>query len=169
MLLVLTKWGIVPILDWQETQVNELTLLQKKIARTEHAISRETINKKELEKLSLIVEKNRTLLYPYQEENAFHLTIQKEIEQLLKKFQLTPKNIGWLATKYDENTNVYQHQLQVRFEGGVVRVPDFQMAVSQREKWVEVERLLIGLKRQNSKSLGNTKGLLELNFYMEGE
>ncbi|SUI75408.1 Uncharacterised protein [Shewanella morhuae] len=166
-LLCVIKFIVVPITEWQALQVADIRLLNKRIVRAESALMQQAQNTEALSQLQLRVTSNNGLLYPHESENTFQLQIQQKIEELLAQYQLKSTNIGWLRTEDIKEYQVIRYQLQVRFEGPMVYVPSFQLALEQLPQWIEVSQFTAGLRYQSSTSLGDTNGMFVLDFFME--
>lgn len=166
-ILCAVRFIVVPIVDWQTMQVADIRLLNKRIERAESALMQQTHNTEVLSELKRRVTNNKSLLYPYESENTFQLKIQQMIEGLLVQYQLKSTNIGWLRTEDILDYQAIRYQLQIRFEGPMVYVPSFQLALEQLPQWIEVSQFTASLRYQSSVSLGNTNGMVVLDFFME--
>lgn len=166
-ILVIAKFVVVPVIDWQSNIIADIRLLEKKQAKITTVIATQDDNQKIGVKLSNIIAHVDTLFFPYQGESAFKLSQQKMLEALLAKHELKSQNIGWgIITPLDELSAV-RYQLQMRFSGSSINVIEFISALESHPQLIDVIDFNLSLKRQRDEYLGTMSGRMTLHLYAD--
>ena len=165
-ILVSVKFIIVPVIDWQNTLVADIQLLEKRSQKVTRIIAEKGKTIKLNQLLNKEVERGNELFFPYQTQSKFKLSQQKLIESLLDEYQLKSQNIGWQTPSELTSLQVIKHPLQLRFSGKTLDVIKFIAAIEKLEKNIEIIDFNLSLKRQNEDSLGQCNGRVTLNFYV---
>lgn len=161
--LVILKFAIMPIIEWQNEQAQSVAKLQKQLDKglslvskhelliTETAKSKQNLNK-ELDKVAI----NSDTPLSYQ------LSIQKKLEQLLNKHELTARSVSWL-TPFSSHS-FEEHKLELMLAGElknftqfIIEVESIQPKISLFEMRTNVSRMF---PKQNK--LGRFTGKLVL-------
>jgi len=164
--LLLAKFIFLPVIDWQNTMISEIQLLEKKSLKVARVIAGQSSTSKTNLTLSKEVERGNKLFYSHQAPSKFKLTQQKMVESLLDKYQLKSQNIGWQTPSELISLQVIRYPLQLRFSGKTLDVIKFIAATETFERNMEVNNFNLSLKRQDDSSLGYFNGKLTLNFYV---
>lgn len=165
-ILVSAKFIILPVIEWQNTIVADIKLLDKRSQKVTRVITQNDNTIKLNQLLSEEVKRGNELFFPYQTPSKFKLSQQKLIESLLDKYQLKSQNIGWQTSSELTSLYIIKHPLQLRFSGKTLDVIKFIAAIEKLEKNIEVIDFNLSLKKQNESSLGQCNGRVTLNFYV---
>lgn len=165
-ILVIAKFFVIPIFDWQNTVLSEITLLEKKQDKISNVLKQQDDNIRANEQLSLIITQVEQLFFPFQTEAAFKLEQQKLLESLLSKHNLASENIGWQATSRVDLLDVIRYTIQIRFTGQSTDIIEFIAALETNKQRIEVVDFNLTLKGQQAKKLGRMNAMITLSFYV---
>lgn len=165
-ILLLAKFLLIPVIEWQDTITSDIQLLEKKSQKVDRVIAGESNTNKINLLLSEEVAKGNKLFFSHQTQSKFKLGQQKLIESLLDEYQIKSQNIGWQTPSELASLQVIRHPLQLRFSGKTLDVIKFIASVEKSQEKIEVSDFNLSLKRQSENSLGQCDGRLTLNFYV---
>lgn len=164
-LLVAMKFIVMPIIEWQNNKQVELQLSDKRLAKSQFAIANQDAIQPLIEKLQEQVQRTTVRLYPHQNENAFKLAQQKELETLVSDLGLKVNGIGWLNSTITDN-GIIQYQMQLNVSGDGVKIPQLFAAIEGGKHWIAVDDFNIAFRRQSKTNIGESNARMTLNYYM---
>jgi hypothetical protein len=165
-ILVIAKFFVIPIFDWQNAVLSEITLLEKKQNKISNVLEQQDDNAKANAQLSLILTEVEQLFFPSQTEAIFKLEQQKVLESLLNKHNLNSENIGWQATNRIDLLDVIRYSIQIRFTGQSTDTIEFITALEANKQRIEVVDFNLTLKGQRAQKLGRMNASVTLFFYV---
>lgn len=163
--LILIKFVIVPVYEWQDDKLAKIQLLAKKKEKIAGALTQETTFSEAAALLAKQVKKANNVFFPYQKEASFKVSQQKLIESLVKKYSITASNVGWQVTTPIPEYNLVSYQLRVQFVGKTLNVIDFITALETYPSTIIINDFYFGVKQQQKKNLGSINGWFILKFY----
>ena len=168
-LLAFAKFFIVPVFEWQDRQLAEIKLLDKKQHKISTVLKEKDNITKLNKKLETILEQVDGFISPYQDEAKFKLNQQKMLESLLAKFNLTTQHVGWQAARPEDEFLLTRYPILIRFSGKTTDVISFLAATDMNPQRIEVNEFNFSLKGQREKSVGRINGSVTLFLFMEQE
>jgi len=164
-ILVVIKFAIVPIFEWQDSQLSEVKLLTKRLNKIEQVLANENENSALNQKLQLTLGKGEKALFIYNTESTFKLAQQKFIQSLLNKHNLKLQNIGFQAQTFIPEFKAMQFSVQVRFTGKTEEAIALVNTIEQNEERIAIDKFNLSFKGLGNKSLGRANGMLTLFLY----
>jgi len=165
-LLVSLKFIVVPLIDWQNTQLAQLTNLEKRAAKSQNVIANQGQISQSQQSINAQLEAINELFVNTQREGEFKLAMQQQLEQTVASNQLQINTSSWLPSIAVANNQLIRHQLRLNLKG---KMRDFITLITHLESQTpkaELKSLNINIKGQKTDALGNMSGSLELAFYM---
>ncbi|MFD1621029.1 GspMb/PilO family protein [Thalassotalea marina] len=168
--LLVAKFIVVPIIDWQNNKVSEIRLMEKKFNKTHNVIKHASSFKDINEQLNIQLKGLEQLLHTSESESIFKLKQQEKIESLLNNHQLTSQNIGWKPSVSLNEFEIEKLTMSLSLSGDMDKILPFLWAIEVQRPYIEIDSFSITIRGQNQKSLGRaTTANLTLNFYHELE
>jgi len=163
-LLLIVKFIIVPIFDWQDMKLAKIILLEKKQAKIDNVLTKKSNNVNA--DLDLTLAQANKIFFSFQPSAAFKLEQQKMLESMLEKHKVKPINIGWKTSTFFEQLQITRYPLNVQFTGKTIDIIKFLTAIEAKENRIEIESLNLSIKGQRTNTLGRVNGSITLNFFM---
>jgi len=164
-ILIVIKFVLIPVIEWQDNQLQEIRLLEKK----QQKIDKVLLNTSKVENLNLqlnkVLLKVNTALFSYQKESIFKLNQQKMLEAMLKKHDLKLDRIGWKTSAEVSESAMIAYRLEMRLKGKTANVIQFITDLESHDKLIEINKFTVSFKGQNNKKLGTIIGNLTLQLY----
>ena len=166
-LLIVLKFIVVPLFDWQNEQLANLANLQKRVSKSQNVIANQTQITQSQQRISTQLKAINSLFINYKPEDEFKLAMQQQIEQTVANHQLQINTSNWLPSILVANGQLMRHQLRLSIKGQML---DFTKLITELESATpkaELKTFNINSKGQNDEQLGRVDGTIELAFYMQ--
>lgn len=163
--LMVTKFIIVPIYQWQDNMLERIQLLTKKKVKIDNLLKQEARFNSEAKKIKGKVEQADSVFFAYEEESDFKLTQQKLLEELLAKYELRASNIGWQITTAMPELKSTNYQLRIQFSGDLLNLLNFMAVIETYQHKIQISDFYFSVRNQSNNELGSTNGWFILNFY----
>lgn len=161
-ILVLLKFVVLPIIEWQNEMILEAGHLQKKIDKSKSHIKRMP----ELYEYQRQLEASLTLVKAkverYNNENRYQISKQREFESLFKKHKLTITSSHWKDVIKSEEGATFQ--LQMQFRGMLKDLIVLQTEINLMRPSVTIGNLGVNIQGQQPNSLGSMTGNMVVVF-----
>ena len=151
-LLMLLKFGVFPIVEWQDGVLLETIALQKKIDKSESYINNLPEMMKIKDNRQNILNNIIKEVNSYSNVERYQLNIQKDIEKLFSDNNLVIKSTIWKKPVIDESGA--QLELNIQFSGKVKDYISTQSYLFQNHSTFELNKFGLSLKNQTENSLG---------------
>ncbi|MDN3484899.1 GspMb/PilO family protein [Pseudoalteromonas sp. APC 3224] len=165
-ILIALKFLIVPLFDWQNSQLAQLANLQKRAVKSQNVIVNQSQINQAQQTINAQLKAVNSLFVDYQRESEFKLAMQQQIEQTIANNQLQINTSSWLPSITVASNQLIRHQLRLNLKGKMRDFINFITLLESKTPKAELKSLNINLKGQKSDGLGNMSGSLELAFYM---
>jgi len=166
-ILLYFKFILVPVLEWQDTKLLKLALLERKINRVEQLLT----NQMSIEELDNDLNKHLNRLnhnfFQPQPIEEFKLQQQKLIEEELASLGLNVNSIGWKNNQNLDNASLTQFQVDIGFSGKSEQVIEYLLSVSSHVPISEVMVMNLSFQRQQMGQLGSLRARIRLAYYMQ--
>ncbi len=166
-LLIVLKFIVVPLFDWQNEQLANLANLQKRVSKSQNVIANQTQITQSQQRISAQLKAINSLFINYKPEDEFKLAMQQQIEKTVANQQLQINTSNWLPSILVANKQLMRHQLRLSIKGKML---DFTKLITELESVTpkaELKTFNINSKGQNAEQLGRVDGIIELAFYMQ--
>ncbi|MGL1957058.1 MAG: hypothetical protein OCD00_07055 [Colwellia sp.] len=167
--LLVAKFIIVPVYQWQDTQLAEISLLERKQGKISSVLKEKNNTAKFKHKLESALQQTDGLFFPFQEDAKFKLNQQKMLESLLSKYNLTVQHVGWQVARSKDSLLLTSYPILIRFSGKTTDAIKFLAAIEMNSQRIGVEEFNFSFKRQSDKALGRINGSVTLMLFMEKE
>ena len=165
-ILALLKFVIFPIIEWQDKQIIEQSLMAKKLNKVEQLLSEKGALSLHNETLQERISRANALFFPYEEEDSFKLKKQKEVESVINDLGMSIKSIGWITVVEERSAPLTHFQMEFNVTGKSEQVINYLTSLSTQNEFVDTISLNIALKRQKPGRIGTMSTRLRLAFYM---
>ena len=166
-ILLYFKFIMVPILEWQDTNLLKLALLERKINKVEQLLTNKVSIEKSQNDLSEHLKKLNHNFFQPQPVEEFKLQQQKLIEQELTSLGLNINSIGWKNNQNLDNAPLTQFQVDIGFSGKSEQVIEYLLSVSSHVPISEVMVMNLSFQRQQIGQLGSLRARIRLAYYMQ--
>ena len=166
-LLLLLKFIIVPVLDWQNSLVEELSIKEQRLLKSVKAVDESKELTETLEQLTKKNEQLQSLLFEHKPDTEFQLKQQQLVEGIFEENEIEISNIGWSPKSYVEEWQLTKFELRINFSGNISKLQNVKLLLESQEKWVELSEFNF---RFGKKRLGReitVSGNMKLNYYMK--
>ena len=163
-LLAAMRFGLVPLLEWQAEQRDQLQLLHAQWQRGERAIANQAINQKLALWQQSLDEGNRQFI-PAEQQEGFQLSFQRQLQTWLSEHQLELANIDWLNPRPLADSDVMVLPVQIQLQGQGIELLQLFPYLESHQPRVDLAEFSIALRRQTTQDLSETNTRLTLHFY----
>lgn len=164
-LLLVLKFILVPVIEWQNDSVWNVQQKQKHLNRATEARQNISGNQSELNNLRQQLTQLQSYFYPQQSEASFKLAQQQILESLFADNNLKVDNIGWTYSAQMLGQPLIKHQLSVSLQGKTADLPALYLALDNGPQWIDVLSFSFNMLGQQAQSLGTFRGSVDLVFY----
>lgn len=165
-ILMMLKFAVVPLFDWQNRQLGSIANLQKRVSKSQNVIAHQSQISKSQQQISGQLKAINSLFIPYKAEGEFKLAMQQQLEQTVARNQLQITSSNWLPSILVANGQLMRHQLRLSIKGNMLDFTNLITELESATPKAELKTFNINIKGQNSERLGGVSGTLELAFYM---
>lgn len=169
-LLVALKFGVQPVIEWQNDKAATLKRQQRQLEKGLQLLA----NQQQLQQQLMLAKKNRELLTKdilgkEPDQNAFKLRVQRSIEGLIDKHQLKVRNTNWLLPTFDGVSE--EHRIEISFAGDNKNLIGFLLDVEQVEPKLAVLEMSSAMSKMRpaAQKLGSFNGRLVLAAWRASE
>lgn len=164
--LLLLKLLLLPLFDWQNEQLSNITNLQKRASKSQSVITNQSQISQSQQHITAQLNAINSLFIDHKNDAEFKLAMQQQIEQSLASNQLQINNTSWLPSILVANEQLMRHQLRLSIKGTLLNFKNFITLLESTPPQAELKTLNINIKGQSSEQLGRVDGTIELAFYM---
>lgn len=161
-LLILIRFILIPVFDWQQEQINEINEKEQRLSKTDNIITRLPYVNAASDKLKKSNSKLQERYFNQPSLNTFKLQLQQKIEKLFSEHNLKVTNFNWVIEIPGEITQV---RAKISFEGTTKDFAELQLNIAQLPKLLEIAQWTLHVKRMNANSLGKVKGDILITAY----
>lgn len=165
-LLVVVKFVIYPVIDWQESTLDELKSANARLVKSSSVIENEDKLNDALSAVEAHQNVLERLISPYAEEAEFRFITQKLLSDMIDEYGMDTENIGWLSRLEITEAGLIRHQVRVVVDGKTTEVQKFVSELESNRDNILIRQFQVSLRYQDSDSLGRARLSLLLAFYM---
>ncbi|ASI97588.1 GspMb/PilO family protein [Vibrio rotiferianus] len=151
-ILMLLRFGLVPLLEWQNEKWQQISSLNQRLEKSEALIERTEFIAKLETKLEAQVEKQQAQFVSGRTDDAIQLQQQKKIESLIKQHDLKMANTRWLGSVPQGNYTEYR--LEVGLNGKISDFIGFLQSLEQQATPIRLQGWIINMRGMSEGSIG---------------
>lgn len=161
-LLLIIRFILVPILEWQQTQIDSIKSKELQLSKTNHVIDNVAEMNEALQRLTNSNQEKQVRYFEQTSTNAFKLQLQQQVESLFSQYELKITNFSWVT---DLPGQISQARAKISFEGSTVSFAKVQIAISQLPKFLNIAQWDLRIVGMNDNKLGKANGSIVLIGY----
>ncbi|MBQ4860836.1 hypothetical protein J8L98_03885 [Pseudoalteromonas sp. MMG013] len=165
LLLVVIKFIIVPIFNWQSVQISKAESQQLRLIKANSIIAQKESFILAADSARESLRQYKDALFDSEKINGFKIDKQKEISSYLKENNLTLLNIGWQPELQFLNAQLHREQVRLNIGGETHRVAQFIYFIENHSKLVSVEQLSFNIRGLTTDESGTAEASLLISFY----
>lgn len=157
--LALIKFLLLPLFSWQNEMLNSINKQNSQLVKGLYLLENQAELTNQLQGLKQVNSKQLQLIASSESSSiAYQLNVQKKVERLLEKYQLTSRSANWLNVI--ERGSVEEQRLEISLRGSVKQFIEFISEVEQQSpKLALIEyRTAINNMYPNRHELGRFSG-----------
>jgi hypothetical protein len=158
--LILIRLIILPLFDWQNNQIQSLSIKSTQLAKLQAVSAQRRYYSKQHDLIDDQTEK-ATLGF-FDDTDKTKLTIQKRVEEIFEVNSLIIQDFTWV---FDEDDEVRTLRASVRHQGDLSDVIRVLLLLAQDSKLIREVSWRQMIKNNGASSLGSSSGTTMLEFY----
>ena len=158
--LVAIRVVLMPLLNWQNDQIQSLTLKFRQVAKLESLQSQLSQYQEKVELTEVLLDKAAKGFFS--DDDKTKLRIQKKIEVLFESNKLSIQDFSWI---FDDSSEVRTLRASIRYRGQLADVIKAKLLLAQDSKLIREVYWQQSIKNNTGLSLGNASGTTTLEFY----
>ena len=162
--LLVLNYLVMPIIDWQDNQAQQLQQKQVQLAKQQAFIAQLDSYQQQLADVERQVTELSQFFYSNQALDGFELEMQTRVAKWLADSGLQNRSMGWQRRVVNEGYT--ELQLQVSVRGNVPNFQKFQQQIDNQSLRLVFDELRLTVSRASQTRLGNIQGNFKLNFYV---
>jgi len=160
--LLVARFILMPIIDWQQEQITQITAKEQRLIKTNNIIARLPQIHIALEQLKQGNKQQQSRYFNKASSNNFKLQLQQKVEALFSTHNLKVTNFNWVAEITEQ---IIQARAKITFEGTTKDFAMLELAIAQLPKLLSIKQWSLHIKQMNDHSLGNANGSIVLTAY----
>ena len=165
LLLIVIKFIIVPIFNWQSVQISKAESQQLRLIKANSIIAQKESFILAADSAKESLRQYEDALFDSEEINGFKIDKQKEISRYLKENNLTLLNIGWQPELQFLNAQLHREQVRLNVGGQTHSVAQFIYFIEHHSKLVSVEQLSLNIRGLTTDESGTAEASMLISFY----
>lgn len=162
--LILIRLIILPLFDWQNNQIQSLSIKSTQLAKLQAVSAQRDYYSKQHDLTDDRTEK--AMLGFFDDTDKTKLTIQKKVEEIFEGNSLIIQDFTWV---FDEDDEVRTLRASVRHQGDLSDVIRVLLLLAQDSKLIREVSWRQMIKNNGASSLGSSSGTTTLEFYANAE
>ena len=163
-ILAVLRFVLVPILDWQDEQVLQLNLLEKRFSKVNELLVNDANYEGQFQAIEDAYQAERARLFTVVDEANFKLQQQVLIENIMAKYELKVNNFGWNPAISKDAFGVFIYPAVLRIEGSSFSLMQAMSEIEALPQAVLIADFEFRVQNQFADSLGRASGRMVLHF-----
>lgn len=160
--LLLARFILVPIFDWQEETLTSTQHLQKKLNKSKAYLDDLPALQAHKEALEQALTVRRAESELFNDVNRYQIAKQRQFEAIFEQNQIVITSSNWLEPIPTEKGVIVL--LRLKFHGKVKSFLASHLQLSGVSKSISITNLSLSISGQGSDSLGNVNGNVIIRF-----
>ena len=146
--LVLAKFGLVPLYEWQDKTIQRVKVFQRAVAQKKALIGNQGKIDTILQKAEASFKEAAKFYYrDFSDTQSLQLILQKEMERLSASCGVKIKSTDWL---FPSEGDVVQAPIKIRCEAPPAQIIKFIHAIENGKRFLSVDRLKLTSRGKSS-------------------
>jgi hypothetical protein len=146
--LVLARFGLAPLYEWQDETIQKIKVRQKAVAHKKALIGNESRINTTLRKAESSFKQVEQFYYrDFSDTQSLQLRLQKEMERLSASCGVKIKSSDWL---YPSEASLVQVPIKIRCEATPYQIIKFIHAIENGKHFFSVDRLQLTARGKSS-------------------
>ena len=158
------RWLVVPIFTWQEQQLLQKQLLEKRVSRVTELLLNDSNYEGLFAAADVAADNAKAKLFEVADEASFKLEQQVLIERIIKSHDVTVSNFGWNPEVVKDDFGVRIFPAVIRLEGGSYKIMMAMLEIEALEKAVLLGDFELRIFNQASDTMGRANGRIVIQF-----
>lgn len=158
------RWLVVPIFTWQEQQLLQKQLLEKRVSRVTELLLNDSNYEGLFAAADVAADNAKAKLFEVADEASFKLEQQVLIERIIKSHDVTVSNFGWNPEIVKDDFGVRIFPAVIRLEGGSYKIMMAMLEIEALEKAVLLGDFELRIFNQASDTMGRANGRIVIQF-----
>lgn len=163
-ILIGVRWLIVPVFDWQEQQLLQKQLLEKRVSRVTELLLNDSNYEGLFVAADVASERARATLLEVNDEASFKLEQQVLIERIINSYDLVVSNFGWNPEIVEEDFEVRIYPAVIRLEGSSYKIMMAMLEIEALDKAVLIGDFDLRIFNQSSDTMGRANARVVIQF-----
>ncbi|WP_028771743.1 hypothetical protein [Shewanella waksmanii] len=163
--LVVIKFGLTPVWEWQDTKVNQIKQLKSRLDRAEALSEQGSEFESVLEQAKSINKSRLDAIHVSQDISALKLAKMEELDRLLASFDVRITSSSWLA---DSGSDLTVLNLKLSVRGSTKNLFKSVLSIRQMPQATVINDLSFRVVRMQGDTLGDAGGSMVVSFYVLG-
>lgn len=165
-MLVAIKFGVMPVLQWQNQTIEEIAQHEKRVAKSQRLIDSQPQLLKQLAEHSSNYQAQIDVYPVFPDSSTFRLETQMNFEMLLKVSDLRRQRMFWRSdTDEVAHGNLYKASFNVDFAGNFKDAALFHSQLLNEYPQYRVLNMSYGVRGQKEQSMGFTSTTFTVAAY----
>jgi len=165
-ILLVAKFIYFPIINWQNSLYNEVTLLEKRVNKVKYILEQKNEIQSNNDKLTLSLSVTNDLFHPKQEQTKFQLQQQKKFEKILIKYKANITKFAWKKSTDLPAVTAKNYQFQVFFNAATLNIIKLMAHLEKSSPYIDIHNFSFTVKGQDKEGLGRAIGNMTINLYV---
>jgi predicted PurR-regulated permease PerM len=161
-LLLALRFVMVPVIDWQQEQLDEIAAKQTKVEKADSVIARFPQLQQALEQVQQNNKQQLANYYGHESANSLKLQLQQELEALFLKHKIKVINFSWVA---EIENPITEFRAKISYEGKTDDFAKLQLAIARYPKRINIAEWTSYINKMAENSLGDASGTILLTTY----
>lgn len=165
-LLLSLKFIVIPVMEWQDQQVTQISLLQRKVAKLTQLIdSRESLTA-QLKAEQNEFDKVSHLFFKFETAEKFKREKQQQEEQEIKNHDLKISGIGWKNQQKLGDAPITVFDLEYTVKGRMDKIVNYITEIASASPYKERTAINLMFSRHRAGNLSTVTARINLRYYM---
>jgi hypothetical protein len=165
-LLILAKWLIVPLYDWQQSTLASNNALAQRLAKSAYALENQQQTAATLAAQTKLLEQAENALFNYQATNSFQLAQQRLIESIFATYDMQITQLAWQIPVPLTSLPLTEYEMKLRFTGRATALAKLLSTLNSQEQWFTFDNFQFRFDKRRVKRLGGFDGRMSIKLYM---
>ncbi|WP_286271768.1 hypothetical protein [Thalassotalea hakodatensis] len=161
-LLAAIRFIVVPVFDWQQENIDDITAKATRLNKAENVIARKETLAVSLTDVEKINERTKTLYHSFSSTNEMKLSLQQQVEKKFSQHKVKIKNFTW---PNELEGDIKELRAKIFFEGDTNDIALLHMDLSDQATFFNIVEWTIYIRRMKENSLGEASGSLVFSAY----
>jgi hypothetical protein len=165
-LLALIKFGLLPIVEWQNQAIDEIYQIERRNTKAENLLGSQAQMMMKLVQLDGSY-KQKADIYPgYTDQPSFRLETQIMFEMLLKQQNLSQTQFFWRDSE-DKQVfgKLHKAKFNINFTGLLKDFALLQSSLLDMNKQFKIANMALNVRGQSAKSFGYVRASISVDAY----